>query len=76
MLPIVFIEWDDAVLRSGLNDTGLIAHKPVRLHSVGFLLQSDKKGISFATDYDPDSETYREQSFIPRGCVVRQKTYS
>jgi hypothetical protein len=72
MLPVVIIEWNDAVLRHDLNDTSVVLHEPVVLQSCGFLLQSDKDGVTFATDYEPINETYREQSFIPRGMVIKE----
>ncbi len=74
MRPIVFIKWNDAVLRSELNDSATVAHEPVQLHSVGFLLKSDEIGVSFCTDYDPAGDTMREQSFIPRGMIVEEIT--
>lgn len=76
MLPVVVIEWNDAVLRNDLNDTSVIWHKPLKLHSVGYLLQSDKDGVTFSTDYDPNGKTYREQSFIPRSIIVSEKVWN
>jgi hypothetical protein len=75
MMQIVMVEWDDAVLRDTHNDTDIIVHEPLRLHSVGFLLKTDEKGVTICTDYDPIEGTYREQSFIPRGMIVNQTTF-
>lgn len=76
MKDVVVIVWNDAVLRTSLNDTDKVPHVPMLLQSAGFLIKSDKVGVSFATDFDPDDCTYREQSFIPRGMILSERVLS
>jgi hypothetical protein len=74
-MKIIEVTWHDAVLRPEFNDSSHIAHRPEILHSCGFLLKSDRTGVSLCTDYAPSDGTFREQSFIPRGMIIAQKIF-
>lgn len=83
--PCVYVLWLDA---HGLGpaedvapaDVARRVHRGWPTHTVGFLLQSDDKGVSIATDVqEPDADaespgpTYRGAHFIPRGMIQREQ---
>lgn len=68
-LPIVIVEWGDAwtnELGVTVEDVGA-SHKEMTVHTLGWLLKDDPKGVSLANEYFDDQ--YRGRTFIPRAMV-------
>jgi hypothetical protein len=64
---LVMVSWNDACeLPDG---EGKPVHKPKVQHTVGFMLKSNKKGVSLATEWNDDGTGWRGENFIPRGMV-------
>lgn len=75
-LPIVIVEWDDAQGSATKAFTiGEVPHQAIVMHTLGWLVKDDMKGVSIATEaYLEDGLTYyRGHTFVPRG-MVRQIT--
>lgn len=76
-LPLVLVEWDDAWVRADepitMADVGS-THQPMVIHTLGWLLRDDDKGISLANEYY--DETYRGRTFIPRAMVRKMTTFA
>jgi len=59
-------DWDDA---GGAN-----SHKPALCGNTGWVVYSDRIGLSMAFELDPGdmgAAPYRDRQFIPRGMVIR-----
>lgn len=81
---MVYVLWLDAHGLGAAEDVSpeeveSRVHKGWPTHTVGFLLRSDDKGVSIATDVqEPDDNaevpkvTYRGTHFIPRGMIQRE----
>lgn len=69
-LPLVVVVWDDAWVRADeplvLNEVSA-SHKPMTVHTIGWLLMEDERGVSVANEFY--EETYRGRTFIPRAMV-------
>lgn len=70
-MHVVVVTWHDAHETSGDFATAAdIDHTPKTQHTVGFLLRSDRVGVTIATERSDDGG-YRTTNFIPRGMIVR-----
>jgi hypothetical protein len=69
------VTWHDAWARHDAHSEDEIAacHRPAVTHSVGFLVRSDRTGITLAACYDDHdgAPSYDRVLFIPSGMVVR-----
>ena len=66
-LPLVIVEWADAKVDGDLPisvETAWETHKPMIIHTIGWVLREDEAGVSVANEYYDD--TYRGRTFIPR----------
>lgn len=52
-----------------------VAHKPMVIHTLGYLLREDDVGVSLANEYYDEDETYRGRTFVPRAMVISIKRY-
>ena len=72
-MKIVEVVWDDAHCSTG--ETTLkraVKTKPVRTHTVAYLIAENEDGIVLGTDaYEKQPKDFRMINFIPWGCVVR-----
>lgn len=68
-LPLVVVAWDDAWTdeNSVTLDNVRASHKPIRVHTIGWLLLDDDVGVSIANEYY--DSTYRGRTFILRSMV-------
>lgn len=72
--PIVRVKWKDAWSSAGRWTDEEIAKEPdVILHSVGFLIRSDKRGVYLAGERDPKKPDSKHIQHIPRSCVLEIK---
>lgn len=75
--PVVLVTWHDAHdTQDDFNPEQLRKnHKPAVQRIVGFLMISDRAGVSLAADIDEDGDG-RSVNFIPRGMIrsVRKLT--
>ena len=72
--PAVIVEWLDAVECTLDFEPHTIEHKGTPCRTVGFLIRSDRKGVSIATEVHNDmlrGVQLRTVNFIPRGIVTR-----
>ncbi len=70
-LPLVIVEWQDAwtnELGVTVDDVGA-THKPMAVHTIGWLLKEDEIGVSLANEHFDDG-SYRGRTFILRSMVV------
>lgn len=75
--PVVIVTWDDAWAMLEEVDADLIHHNAQTFVSVGFLICSDKKGVTLACEYDRDTEgSLRSTMFIPRGMIATEVVVS
>lgn len=68
----VAVHWLDAHMTDENMSRDAVNHEPARQITIGFLVRSDKKGVSLAIEYcadDPDE--IRTHCFIPRGMITR-----
>lgn len=71
-LPLVIVEWNDA----WTNEMGVTvedvraSHKPMVVHTIGWLLLDDEIGVSLANEHFDDG-SYRGRTFILRSMVVK-----
>lgn len=72
--PLVAVVWDDAYGDVGgeatAEDTARDFHRPEVYTTFGLLLVEDERGVTVASDYRADSQTYRGRTFIPRGMIT------
>ena len=72
-LPLVRVTWADAWIRAEepvtLADVA-VSHKPLIIHTLGYLLKEDETGISIANEYYDEDLTYRGRTFIPHAMVL------
>lgn len=71
---LVKVVWDDAwgeAEESFFYKDTHVKHHPVVMHTVGWLLIDDEKGISIACErcLDEGEENYRGRTFIPKSLV-------
>ena len=76
-LPLVLVEWNDAVVFADspvtLADVST-QHRPEVVHTLGWVLRDDETGISLANEFYDD--TYRGRSFIPRVMIRAVTAYA
>jgi hypothetical protein len=75
-LPLVLVIWndantggDDAVTTENLESY----HKPTVVHTLGWLLKSDDKGVTLVNEYY--DSTYRGRTFIYRPMIISVQPY-
>lgn len=72
-LPLVMVSWNDAWIRAEepvtLPDVAA-THKPMLIHTLGYLLREDEHGVSLANEYYDEEGTYRGRTFIPRAMIL------
>ena len=67
----VIVTWNDAHEQGGdVATVAEINHAPDMQHTVGFLLRSDRVGITLASERC-EGGGWRTTNFIPRAMVVR-----
>lgn len=68
---LVIVEWGDAWNASRWTslEQAEVDHKPYVVKTVGWLLKSDKKGVSLVDSYVEEDMTPGGQHFIPRGMI-------
>lgn len=75
--PLVLVRWNDATgsLTKNLTEAQDEYHHPQVMETVGWLLRSDRRGVSVVNEVTLDEGvlTYRGHTFIPRGMVVTVK---
>jgi len=75
---IVMVTWNDAWSSQAGHDREKVEtdHRPVVIQSVGFLVKSNRVGITLAGCYDlKDGEpSYDRVLFVPRGMVASVRT--
>ncbi len=64
---VVIVHWDDACEHAEGDDAP--RHAPKRQILVGFLLRSDKRGISVAGELNADGTGWRTENFVPRALI-------
>lgn len=70
--PVVSVHWLDAHHQNGEVKANGIEHSPSVQVCVGWLIRSDKQGVTLAMEYCEDEpEELRITWFIPRGMVKR-----
>lgn len=74
-LPLVLVAWNDA---NTDNDPVTIesvraVHKPMVVHTLGWLLYEDEDGLTVVNEWYFDS--YRGRTFIPRGMLISVTPY-
>jgi len=69
-LPVVVVTWVDAHDNPAHIDSDQVdeEHKPNLVHSVGWLLKKDKKGVTIARCYDDEKES-DASLFVPTGMI-------
>lgn len=71
-LPLVLVTWNDAWVRGEepvtMADVAA-SHKPMVIHTLGWLLRDDEMGVSIANENYAEDATYRGRTFIPRVMV-------
>lgn len=71
--PYALVVWDDA---HGDSTTevfeGDIKHSPDRFYSYGWVIRSDKDGITLASEWNPNAGSWRSTMFIPRPMVQEE----
>ena len=74
MTSLVLVLWDDAwadtdgfATMHGIAQT----HHPMKIQTIGWLLQDDNTGISLANERSSENgtETFRGRTFVPRAMV-------
>lgn len=70
MTPLALVRWHDAHSDSGQHAESDIPHEALVVHTSGYLLRDDEKGISIAAEWIPESDNYRAVTFIPRALVL------
>ena len=72
IMPVVEIIWDDAFSSSGdmtVKKAG--KSKPIRTHTVGYLMAENDEGITVCADiYPKDLKTGAHIQFMPHGMIV------
>lgn len=75
--PFGLVVWEDAYMRS-TSDGGLtideITDSPVTCHMYGFILRSNAKSVTVASEYTPEDKTWRLIAVIPRKMVISEET--
>ena len=69
-LPLVVVVWDDAWVKADepvVMSEVAATHDPTTVHTIGWLLREDEKGVQLANEYYDD--TYRGRTFIPRAMI-------
>lgn len=64
--------WDDAVGNGSEVPEEEIVHAPMRFHLYGWIVRSDEKGVTIASEWRPADNFWRDRSFIPRAMVVEE----
>lgn len=67
-LKLVLVTWNDAW--ASLEDFSEADHEPFVYQTAGWLVKSDKRGVTLAYELGEDGST-RGEHFIPRGMVKR-----
>lgn len=62
------IVWDDSVQHS--DGSGKARHIPARQVRIGWMIEHDEHGITVASEYNNDDDTWRDEHFIPCGMIV------
>ena len=72
MFPIVEVIWDDAHVSTGETTVKRAQrNKPVRTHTVGYLIGENDSGLTLITDqYPDDKKTGKVHNFIGWGMIV------
>jgi hypothetical protein len=70
-LPLVLVRWDDA--NTGGDDVVTLdnvdsLHKPTVVHTLGWLMKRDEKGLTLVNEFYDDC--YRGRTYIPAGMVL------
>ena len=76
--PLVIVIWDDAWSNADEPITisdAIAKHGPEEIHTIGWLLVDDERGVFLANEYY-SNDTYRGQTFIPRGMVRKITPYT
>lgn len=78
-LPLVLVSWDDAHIDATdpvtLNNV-ILDHKPLFIHTLGWLLLENESGVSIANEYYDAEDIYRGRTFIPRSLIRAITHYS
>ena len=70
--PPVAVFWHDAHESNEETTRSEVVHEPETQVTIGFLIRSDKVGVSLACEYNSDDpRLLRTTNFIPRGMVQR-----
>lgn len=64
---LVVVTWNDAVHH--MDGESEPRHRPMIMQTAGWMLKSDRKGVSIAGELASDG-TWRAENFIPRGMIV------
>jgi hypothetical protein len=70
MKPLALVRWQDAHSDGGQHAESDIAHEALIVHTIGYVLRDDDKGVSIAAEFIPESDNYRAITFIPRALVL------
>ena len=70
--PLVIVKWEDPHSPAGticIDDNSIDElHKTIPMHTVGWLLKDDAKGVSIGGEWCGDGD-YRSTTFIPRSLI-------
>ena len=76
--PFVEVVWNDAWVRADepvtLADVAA-SHKPMVIHTLGYLLREDEVGVSLANEFYDEDGTFRGRTFIYRPMLISVKPY-
>ena len=68
---LIFVEWvDTTTIPDWYSEFNVKNLCPTTIHSVGWLIKSDKDFIVIAASFSPTSELFSQISCIPKGCIV------
>ena len=68
--PLSIVIWDDAFGTASEVTIEELSHRAWRVHTVGWVLRDDERGVSVAGEWLPDQGTWRGVTFVPRGMLV------
>lgn len=74
--PFGVVAWDDAWASGEEVPEDELVHGPMRFQIYGWIVRSDEKGVTIASEWRPHDGKWRDRSFIPRGMVVEELVLS
>jgi hypothetical protein len=72
---IAIVEWLDAESIDEWTENVLIDHSVAKVVSIGFLLKSDKQGVTLALNHDTKNDAHSCIMKIPNGMIVSKRVF-